>query len=144
MNPRLFEENYSYSLMAKKLGCSKTWVGKWAKRWKTNPSESLQSQSRRRLADKTALYNRSKNYSRKQNQRGYRLRKLERNFKGNNCREVGSRYSDSWVTSFSRDVSNGRKFHDLLPSTNSAEYISPKVQRHYELVSTYVHLRVAF
>ena len=52
---RLIEENYTYSVIAKKLGRSKAWVGKWAKHWKTNVAESLQSQSRRRLTNKTAL-----------------------------------------------------------------------------------------
>jgi len=44
---RLFEENCSYSVIAKKQGHSKAWVSKWSKRWKTNPVESSQSQSRR-------------------------------------------------------------------------------------------------
>jgi len=48
---RMFEEN-SYSVIAKKLGCSNCWVSKWARCWKT---ESLPSQSRRRLSNKTAL-----------------------------------------------------------------------------------------
>ena len=48
-------ENYSYSVIAKKLGHSKAWVDKWAKRWKTNAAECLQSQSRWRLTNKTAL-----------------------------------------------------------------------------------------
>jgi len=39
---RMFEENYSYMVIAKKLGYSKGWASKWAK---TNPEESLQSQS---------------------------------------------------------------------------------------------------
>jgi len=33
---RLIEENYNYSVIAKKLGRSKAWVSKWAKRWKMN------------------------------------------------------------------------------------------------------------
>jgi len=40
---RLFKENYSYSLIAKKLGHSKAWAGKLARDWKTNQVESLQS-----------------------------------------------------------------------------------------------------
>jgi len=52
---RLTEENYSYTVIAKKLGRSKAWVGKWAKYWKANAMESLQSQSRQRLTNKTAL-----------------------------------------------------------------------------------------
>jgi len=51
----MFEDNYGYSVIAKKLGCSKGWVNKWTRRWKTNPAESLQSQSRRRLTNETAL-----------------------------------------------------------------------------------------
>ena len=55
---RLIEENfYGYTVIAKKLDRSKTWVGKlkWAKRWKPNAAESLQSQSWRRPTNKTAL-----------------------------------------------------------------------------------------
>jgi len=37
---RLFEENYSYSVIVKKLGCSKAWGDKWARHWKTNMVES--------------------------------------------------------------------------------------------------------
>ena len=40
---RLIEENYSYTVTAKKLGRIKVWVGKWAKRWKANAAEFLQS-----------------------------------------------------------------------------------------------------
>jgi len=29
----MFEENYSYSVIAKKLGCSKGFVSKWTRRW---------------------------------------------------------------------------------------------------------------
>ena len=52
---RMFEENYSYSVRAKKLSRSKGWVRKWTRRWKTNPAEYLQSQSWRRLTNKTVL-----------------------------------------------------------------------------------------
>ena len=52
---RMFEENYSYSVIAKKLSRNKGWVSKWTRRWKTNPAKSLHSQSRRRLTNKTAL-----------------------------------------------------------------------------------------
>jgi len=51
----MVEDNYSYSMTAKKLGHSNAWVGKWAKRWKMNAAEYLQSQSRQRLTNKTAL-----------------------------------------------------------------------------------------
>jgi len=37
---RMFEENYSYSVIAKKLSHSKVWVSKSTRRWKTNPAES--------------------------------------------------------------------------------------------------------
>ena len=51
----MFEKNYSYNVTAKKLSRNKGWVSKWTRHWKTNPAESLQSQSRRRLTNKTAL-----------------------------------------------------------------------------------------
>jgi len=51
----MFEENYSHSVITKKLSHNKGWVSKWTRRWKTNPVESLQSQSQRRLTNKTAL-----------------------------------------------------------------------------------------
>jgi len=50
---KLFEENYSYTVIAKKLGCNKAWVSKLVNHWKTNPAESLQS--RRRLHNRSAL-----------------------------------------------------------------------------------------
>ena len=52
---KMFEENYSYTVTAKKLSCNKGWVSKWTRHWKTNPADSSQSQSRRRLTNKTAL-----------------------------------------------------------------------------------------
>ena len=52
---RMFEENYSYCVIAKKLSHAKGWVSKWIRRWKTNPVKSLQSQSRWQLTNKTAL-----------------------------------------------------------------------------------------
>jgi len=61
---KMFEENYSYSVIAKKLSHSKGWVSKWTRHWKTNLAESLQSQSRRRLTNKAALHlTAKKNYS---------------------------------------------------------------------------------
>ena len=52
---RMFEENYSYCVIAKKLSHAKGWVSKWIRRWKTNPVKSLQSQSRWQLTNKTGL-----------------------------------------------------------------------------------------
>jgi len=52
---RLFEEDYSYCVIAKKLGSCKVWTGKWARHLKMTPAKSLQSQSWRGLANKTAL-----------------------------------------------------------------------------------------
>jgi len=40
----MFEDNYSYSVIAKKLSRSKGWVSKWTRRWNTKPAEFLQSQ----------------------------------------------------------------------------------------------------
>jgi len=51
----MFEENYSYSVIAEKLGSSKSWVSEWTRRWKSNFAESLQSQSFQRLTKITAL-----------------------------------------------------------------------------------------
>ena len=42
----LLEEKYSYSVIAKKLGRSKSWINKWANRYKQNEKETLQSQYR--------------------------------------------------------------------------------------------------
>lgn len=39
----LLEEKYSYSVIAKKLGRSKSWINKWANRYKQNENETLQS-----------------------------------------------------------------------------------------------------
>jgi len=54
---RMFEEYYRYSVIAKKLGCSKGWVrlSKWTRSWETNAAESLQSQSWRILSWLTKL-----------------------------------------------------------------------------------------
>jgi len=52
---RMFEENYSYSVIAKKLGRTEVWVSKSTRHWKTNLAESFQNQSRWQLTNKTAL-----------------------------------------------------------------------------------------
>jgi len=51
---RLIEENHSYGVIARKPCHSKAWVSTWAKRWKTNVEESLQSQQKQ-LTNRTAL-----------------------------------------------------------------------------------------
>jgi len=92
--------------IAKKLSHNKGWVSKWTRRWKTNPAESLQSWSRRRLTNKTALNRTAQRIIRKSKYlRGHSLWKLERTLKGNNFQEVGSRYGDSCIRSLSGDVS---------------------------------------
>jgi len=48
---RMFEENYSYSVIAKKLGR----VSKWTRCWKKNRAKSLQSQSQLRLTKNYCL-----------------------------------------------------------------------------------------
>jgi len=102
----MFEENYTYSVIAKKLSHNKGWVSKWTRRWKTNTAESLQSWSRRRLTNKTALNRTAQRIIRKSKYlRGHSLWKLERTLKGNNFQEVGSRYGDSCIRSLSGDVS---------------------------------------
>ena len=35
----LLEEKYSYSVIGKKLGRSRSWISKWAKRYKQSPNE---------------------------------------------------------------------------------------------------------
>ena len=52
---RMFEENYSYSVIAKKLGRTEVWVSKSTRHWKMNLAESFQNQSRWQLTNKTAL-----------------------------------------------------------------------------------------
>ena len=37
----LLEEKYSYSVIGKKLGRSKSWISKWAKRYKQSPDETI-------------------------------------------------------------------------------------------------------
>ena len=39
----LLEEKYSYSVIGKKLGRSKSWISKWAKRYKQSPNETLRN-----------------------------------------------------------------------------------------------------
>src|SRR5688572_20000405 len=39
----LLEEKYSYSVIRKKLGRSKSWISKWAKRYKQSPNETLRN-----------------------------------------------------------------------------------------------------
>ena len=39
----LLEEKYSYSVIGKKLGRSKSWISKWAKRYKHSPNETLRN-----------------------------------------------------------------------------------------------------
>ena len=39
----LLEEKYSYGVIAKKLGRSKSWISKWANRYKQYPNETLRS-----------------------------------------------------------------------------------------------------
>jgi len=51
----MFEENYSYSVIAKELSHNKGWVSKWTRHCEMNPAESFQSRSWRRLTNKTAL-----------------------------------------------------------------------------------------
>ena len=51
----MFEENYSYSMIAKELSHNKGWVSKWTRHCEMNPAESFQSRSWRWLTNKTAL-----------------------------------------------------------------------------------------
>jgi len=37
----LYKENYSYSVIAKKLDCNKAWVSKRVTCWKVNPTETF-------------------------------------------------------------------------------------------------------
>jgi len=79
----MFEENYSYSVFATKLSRSKGWVSKWTRHWKTNLAEFLQSQSRWRLTNKTALNLTTQIIICKSKYgRGHSPRKFERSLKG--------------------------------------------------------------
>ena len=76
----LYKENYSYSVIAKKLDRSKAWVSKWVTRWKVNPNETLRSrlQSKRKSALTAAAQTIVRRCKYK---RGHSLRKIERSLK---------------------------------------------------------------
>ena len=107
---RLIEENYSYSVTAKKLGRSKAWVGKWAKCWKANAAESMQSQSPRRLTNKTASkFERNHTWNCSQDLAKANIKEVTacknlKEMKGKNFQEAGSRYGISCLTSLSGDI----------------------------------------
>ena len=76
----LLEEKYSYSVIAKKLGRSKSWISKWANRYKQFRNETLRSRyqgGRKSVLTAAAqkLIKQSKYV------RGQSLRKLERRLK---------------------------------------------------------------
>jgi len=73
----LYKENYSYSVIAKKLDCNKAWVSKRVTCWKVNPTETLRN--RLQLKHKSALTAAAQRIIRTcKYKRGHRLRKLER------------------------------------------------------------------
>ena len=76
----LYKENYSCSVIAKKLDCSKAWVSKWVTHWKVNPTETLRNrlQLKRKLALTAAAQGIVRTCKYKQ---GHSLRKLERSLK---------------------------------------------------------------
>jgi len=89
----LLEEKYSYSVIAKKLGRSKSWISKWANRY-TYPNETLRSRyqgGRKSVLTAAAqkLIKQSKYV------RGQSLRKLERRLKDKRlagCKETIRQY----------------------------------------------------
>src|SRR6218665_201290 len=80
----LLEEKYSYSVIGKKLGRSKSWISKWAKRYKQSPSETLRNRyhgGKKSVLTVAAqkLIKQSKYQSKYR--RGQSLQKLERRLK---------------------------------------------------------------
>src|ERR1700733_2876343 len=76
----LVEEKYSYSIIAKKLGRSKSWISKWAKSYKQSPNETLWNryQGGRKSVLTAAAQKLIKQSKYRQ---GQSLRKLERQLK---------------------------------------------------------------
>lgn len=90
----LLEEKYSYSVIAKKLGRSKSWINKWANRYKQNENETLQSRYKggRKSVLTTAA---QKLIKQSKYVRGQSLRKLERRLKDKRlagCKETIRQY----------------------------------------------------
>lgn len=76
----LLEEKYSYSVIGKKLGRSKSWISKWAKRYKQSPNETLRNRyhgGRKSVLTAAA----QKLIKQSKYRRGQSLRKLERRLK---------------------------------------------------------------
>lgn len=84
----LLKEKCSYSVIAKKLGRSKSWVVKWANRYKSNAKETLQN--RRQVKRQSVLTVAARRIITKcKYQRGQSVRILERRLKTKQL--VGSR-----------------------------------------------------
>lgn len=82
---KLFEEKYSYTVIAQKLGRSKAWISKWVSRYKSIPFESLQDRrsARPNRSTKSSLTTAAKKLIQKSKyQRGQSIRKLEYRLKG--------------------------------------------------------------
>ena len=75
----LLEEKYSYSVIGKKLGRSKSWISKWAKRYKQSPNETLRN--RYHGGRKSVLIATAQKLIKPKYRRGQSLRKLERRLK---------------------------------------------------------------
>src|SRR6218665_44519 len=86
----LLEEKYSYSVIGKKLGRSKSWISKWAKRYKQSPNETLRNRIGGRKSVLTAAAQKLIKQSRYR--RGQSLRKLERRLKDKCLAETIRRY----------------------------------------------------
>src|SRR5579863_7540180 len=90
----LLEEKYSYGIIAKKLGRSKSWLSKWANRYKQNPNETVQS--RYKGGRKSVLTAAAKKLIKQSKYvRGQSLRKLERRLKDKRlagCKETIRQY----------------------------------------------------
>lgn len=90
----LFQEKYSYSVIAKKLGRSKAWISKWANRYKQNVNETLQN--RYKGSQKHVLTVAAQKIIKKSKYvRGQSLRKLEKRLNDKNlagCKETIRQY----------------------------------------------------
>ena len=90
----LLEEKYSYGVISKKLGRSKSWISKWANRYKRDPNETLQS--RYKGGRKSVLTAAAQKLIRQSKYvRGQSLRKLESRLKDKRlggCKETIRQY----------------------------------------------------
>jgi hypothetical protein len=90
----LLKEKYSYGVISKKLGRSKSWISKWANRYKQNSNETLQS--RYKGGRKSVMTAAAQKLIRQSKYvRGQSIRKLERRLKDKRlggCKETIRQY----------------------------------------------------